>query len=84
MKATGIVRRIDDLGRVTIPIELRRSMGISTDDPLEIMVHEDGVVFRPYRPGCVFCSEVTDLQDFEGQKVCVKCREALAATLGGK
>lgn len=50
MKATGIIRRIDDLGRVVIPKEIRRSMRIREGDPLEIYTTKDGICFRKYSP----------------------------------
>ena len=69
MKATGVVRRIDELGRVVIPMELRKTMHISEKDGLEIFVSEDTIVLKKYAPACVFTSEFDDLLEYEGRKV---------------
>ena len=63
MKATGIVRRIDDLGRVVIPKEIRRSLSLSKGDPLEIYVNDRDVVFRPYQPWKELADQVQDIRD---------------------
>ena len=55
MKSTGIIRKVDDLGRIVLPIELRRSLGIAEQDPLEIFVQEDNIVLRKYSSVCIFC-----------------------------
>lgn len=60
MKSTGMVRKIDKLGRVVIPMELRRTMGIDEKDPLEIYVDGEKIVLQKYRPGCIFCGTITD------------------------
>lgn len=57
MKATGIVRKVDELGRVVIPKELRRTMEITEEDSMEIFVDGDRIILKKYRPGCVFCGE---------------------------
>lgn len=75
MKATGIVRRIDDLGRVVIPKELRRTMGIADGDPLEIFVDGDKIILRKYAPGCCLCgnSERELLSLYPEKLVCKAC-----------
>lgn len=74
MKSTGIVRRIDDLGRVVIPMELRRTLGITEGDPLEIFVDGDKIILRKYQPGCYLCGDVEGhMHDFYGKQVCTKC-----------
>ena len=55
MKSTGIVRKVDELGRIVLPIELRRTMGIEVKDALEIYVDGDHIVLKKYEPSCVFC-----------------------------
>jgi len=69
MKATGIVRRIDDLGRVVIPKEIRRTLRIREGDPLEIFVDDDKIILRRYDPACTFTGSAVDLVDFKGRKV---------------
>jgi len=79
MKSTGIVRRIDDLGRVVIPMELRRTLQIDEKDSLEIFVDEDKIVLRKYQPGCYLCGNVEGhMHDFYGKQVCDKCVEQVA------
>ncbi len=73
MKATGIVRKIDELGRLVLPIELRRSLGIEEKDSLEIYVDGDGIVLRKYQPGCVICGSVNKLAYVSGTPICQEC-----------
>ena len=73
MKATGIVRRVDELGRIVLPIELRRTLDITERDALEIYVEGSSVILKKYRPSCIFCDGVTDVSVFRGKNVCAKC-----------
>ena len=73
MKSTGVVRPIDQLGRIVIPIELRRTLDIEVGDPLEIFVDGEEVILRKYEPGCVFCGNVKYIVEFKGKKVCTNC-----------
>ncbi|MDN8591914.1 AbrB/MazE/SpoVT family DNA-binding domain-containing protein [Paenibacillus sp. 11B] len=73
LKATGIVRRIDDLGRVVIPKELRRVHGIEEGDPLEFFVDGDKIILRRYQPGCFFCGNDESLNLFHGKQICTPC-----------
>ena len=77
MKATGVVRKVDELGRVVIPIELRRTMGIAEKDPLEIYVDGDQIILKRYEPACVFCGNASDVQYFHGKMVCRECSTAM-------
>lgn len=77
MKATGMTRRVDELGRVVLPIELRRTLGIAEKDPLEIFVDGDRIIFKKYEPACVFCGNDTDVQRFHGKMVCSECATAM-------
>ena len=81
MKTTGIVRKMDALGRVVIPIELRRTLGIDIKDPIEIYVDKELVILRKYNPGCIFCGEVGDTLEMSGKPVCVKCARTIAEAL---
>lgn len=78
MKSTGIVRRVDDLGRVVIPKELRRTFGIKVRDPLEIFVEGDKIILSRYDPGCVFCGSSKNAVDYKGKHVCSSCRKRLS------
>ncbi len=75
MKSTGIVRKVDGLGRMVIPIELRRTLGIDTKDPLEIYVDGDKIILKKYEPACIFCGEAGDTVEFKGKIVCSDCIE---------
>ena len=77
MKATGIVRRVDELGRIVLPIELRRTLDITERDALEIYVEGSSVILKKYRPSCIFCDGVKDVSVFRGKTVCAKCLREL-------
>jgi len=88
MKATGIVRKVDELGRIVLPIELRRTLGIDVKDPLEIYVDQEKIILKKYEPACVFCGNAADNQLFHGKNVCRECamamKEAMAESLESK
>lgn len=69
MKATGIVRNLDNLGRVTLPIELRRNLNLDIKDPVEIFVEEDKIILKKYEPSDVFTGQKEDLIEYEGKMV---------------
>ncbi len=78
MKNTGIVRRLDQLGRVVLPMELRRTMNIAEKDSLEIFVEGENIVLRKYQPTCIFCGEESDLKQFEEKNICSKCSNKIS------
>lgn len=78
MKATGIVRKVDELGRIVLPIELRRNLGIEIKDPLEIYVDDDTILLKKYAPACILCGENGDLAEYRGKKICRKCIRSLS------
>ncbi len=73
MKSTGIVRKVDELGRVVIPIELRRTLGIDVKDALEIYVDNEKIVLKKYEPACVFCGSASDVILYKNKMVCCSC-----------
>ena len=73
MKSTGIVRKVDELGRVVIPIELRRTLGISIKDALEIYVDGEKIILKKYEPACIFCGNADGIIQFSGRIVCQDC-----------
>lgn len=73
LKATGIVRKVDELGRVVIPIELRRTLNIKEKDSLEIFVAENMIIFKKYEPACVFCGSADGIVMVKGKRVCSDC-----------
>ena len=77
MKSTGIVRRIDDLGRIVLPIELRRTLDIGERETMEIFVEGSSVVLKKYRPTCIFCDSAKDITIFKGKNICPKCLQDL-------
>ncbi|MBP2655704.1 MAG: abrB [Firmicutes bacterium] len=83
MKSTGVLRKVDELGRVVIPVELRREMGIEQKDSLEIFVDDDNIVLRKHEPGCIFCGEVSNVTWFKGKNVCKACMVSMAGAIEG-
>ena len=73
MKSTGIVRKVDELGRIVLPIEMRRTLDIAEKDPVEIYVEGDCVILRRYQASCVFCDSVKEISSFKGRNVCAAC-----------
>ena len=73
MKSTGIIRRVDELGRVVIPIELRNQFNIVEKDPIEIYVEGSNIVLKKYEPNCVFCGNSKNLVEYKGKLICDKC-----------
>ena len=77
VKATGIVRRVDELGRIVLPIELRRTLDIAEKDTLESYVEGSSIILKQYRPSCIFCDGAKDVSVFHGKNVCAKCLREL-------
>lgn len=77
MKSTGIVRKVDELGRIVLPIELRRTLDIAERDSLEIYVDGSSVILKKYQPACVFCDNAKDVVNFKGKNICQDCIKEL-------
>lgn len=77
MKATGIVRRVDQLGRIVLPKELRENLEIDKKDPMEIYIDSETVILKKYQPGCTLCGNVEDLATKEDKNICMNCVEDL-------
>ena len=73
MKSTGVVRQLDSLGRVVLPMELRRTLDIAEKDGLEIFVDGETIILKKYEPGCVFCGNAKDVTNFKGKNICPDC-----------
>ncbi|OSA97095.1 UNVERIFIED_ORG: AbrB family transcriptional regulator [Clostridium botulinum] len=73
MKSTGIVRKIDELGRIVIPIELRRTLDIEIKDSLEIFIDGGQIILKKYEPSCTFCGQAKDVINYKGKNVCESC-----------
>ena len=78
MKSTGIVRKVDELGRVVIPIEIRNKFDIAEKDPIEIYVDGSSIILKKYEPNCVFCGSTKNLISYKDKLVCSKCAEKLS------
>ena len=79
MKSTGIVRKVDELGRIVLPIELRRNLDIGEKDSLEIYVDGSSIVLRKYEPSCVFCGDSRNVTPFRGKNICANCMRQLSS-----
>ena len=73
MKSTGIIRKVDDLGRIVLPIELRRVLDIAERDELEIFMDGDRIILHKYEPACLFCGSSNGLVQYRGKNVCAQC-----------
>ena len=78
MKSTGIVRKVDELGRIVLPIELRRTLDIAEKDSLEIYVDGASIVLKKYQPACIFCDDAKDVINYRGKNICRNCIKALS------
>lgn len=81
MKSTGIVRRIDTLGRFVIPIELRNLLEIKNSDSIEIFTEDDKIILKKYHPACIFCGNADDVVYFKGKLVCTSCLKEMQKDL---
>ena len=81
MKSTGIVRKVDELGRVVLPISIRQTMRINEKDSLEIFTDENRIILQKYQPSCVFCNNADDIVYFNGMRICEICVAKIKETL---
>lgn len=75
MKSTGVVRRLNELGRIVIPIELRRTLDLADRECLEIFTEGNQIILKKYQPACIFCGEAKDVINYKGKNVCKQCLE---------
>lgn len=80
MKSTGIVRKVDELGRIVLPIELRRTLDIDVKDALEIYVDGSQIMLKKYEPACIFCGNAKDIIHFKGKNICKNCMGEMSHT----
>ncbi len=78
MKSTGIIRKVDDLGRIVLPIELRRTLDIAERDELEIYMENDRIILQKFEPACIFCGSSRGLVTHHGKNVCQDCIRKLS------
>ena len=73
MKSTGIIRRVDELGRVVIPIEIRNQFNIVEKDPIEIYVDRSSIILKKFEPNCIFCGNTKNLIEYNDKLICEDC-----------
>lgn len=78
MKSTGIIRKVDDLGRIVLPVELRRMLDIAERDEVEIYIEDERIILQKYEPSCIFCGDVRGLISYRGKNICQKCIRSVA------
>lgn len=81
METTGIVRKLDELGRIVLPMELRKTLDLKVKDSLEITTDKGSIILKKFSPACIFCGKETKVADFKGKNVCSKCLEEIKAQL---
>ena len=77
MKSTGVVRKVDELGRIVLPKELRTILNINEKDSIEIFTDDDKIILQKYQPACVFCNNIENVVYFNGKRICADCVEKL-------
>ena len=77
MKSTGIVRKVDELGRIVLPIELRRTLEIAERDSLEIYVEGSTIILKKYEHACIFCGDAKDVVNYKGRNICRTCLDEM-------
>lgn len=77
MRSTGIVRKVDELGRIVLPIELRRTLDIAEKDALEIFIDRATIILKKYEPACIFCGDAKDVINYKGKNICQACMKEL-------
>ena len=78
MRATGIVRKVDELGRIVLPSELRKTMHVTVGDSFELFTHDNTVILKKYEPGCMLTGSMDDLVDYQGRKISKQAIRELA------
>ena len=79
MKSTGVVRKVDELGRIVLPIELRRTYNIEEKDALEIYVDGEQIILKKYEPACIFCGDAKNVNNYKGKNICGNCLTELSS-----
>lgn len=78
MKSTGIVRQVDDLGRIVIPREIRRTRDINVGDEIQIKIYRNSIILSKYQPSCIICGEKKDTKVFKEKLICKNCIKLIA------
>lgn len=77
MRSTGVVRKVDELGRIVLPVELRRTLDIAEKDALEIFIDRASIILKKYEPACIFCGDAKDVINYRGKNICRACMNEL-------
>ena len=77
MKSTGVVRKVDELGRIVLPISIRQNLDIGEHDPVEIFIEGERIILKKYHPACVFCGDADDVTFFNDKRICTRCLEKI-------
>ena len=77
MKSTGVVRKVDELGRIVLTIEIRKTLDIQQKDAVEIFIDQDKIVLQKYQPACIFCNNIDNIVYFSGKRICSACLEKM-------
>lgn len=77
MKSTGVVRKLDQLGRIVLPKELRKTMNLNEKDSLGIYVDGDQIILKKYDPACIFCGDAREVVNYKGKNICGKCLDEM-------
>ncbi len=77
MKSTGVVRKVDELGRIVLPSEIRESMDINKRDAMEIFTDGNRIILQKYSPACIFCNNADNVIYFQDKRICAACLEKL-------
>ena len=80
MKSTGVVRKVDELGRIVLPISIRQIMDINEKDALEIFTDENKIILQKYQPSCIFCNNADNIVFFNGKRICEECLAKIKAS----
>ena len=78
IRSTGIIRKVDELGRIVIPMELRNRLGLAQKDSMEIYVDGASIILKKYNPNCIFCGSSKDLYSYNDKLICSKCKEKIS------
>jgi len=73
LKPAGVVRKVDQLGRIVLPKSLRKRYQMNEGDPVEILVQGDHIILERYHPRCVFCGSIDDVREFKERYLCSAC-----------
>ena len=78
MKSTGMVRKIDELGRIVLPIEIRNNLDLNSKDALEIYIEGESIILKKHQDSCVFCGSTKDIKSYKGKYICEACKKEVS------